>query len=81
MPIGLGETRVILEKRAIVPRFSPMLSAATYDHATAVADILAGYHRTEMALRRGDRAVYLYDKSAEAEQADRGAGDDPPRLS
>jgi hypothetical protein len=26
--------------------------AATYDHATAVADILAGYHRTEMAAYR-----------------------------
>jgi hypothetical protein len=29
-------------------------AAATYDHATAVADILAGYYRTEMALRRDD---------------------------
>jgi hypothetical protein len=29
-------------------------ATATYDHATAVADILAGYHRTEMALRRDD---------------------------
>ena len=27
-------------------------ATATYDHATAVADILAGYYRTEMALRR-----------------------------
>jgi hypothetical protein len=29
-------------------------ATATYDHATAVADILAGYYRTEMALRRDD---------------------------
>jgi hypothetical protein len=29
-------------------------ATATYDHATAVADIVAGYYRTEMALRRDD---------------------------
>jgi hypothetical protein len=32
-------------------------AAATYDHATAVADILAGYYRTEMALRRDDTST------------------------
>lgn len=92
-------------------------AAATYDHATAVADILAGYYRTEMALRRddtstlelkhlqdarareedrfarqaeqaaeerahrrrADKAAYLRDKLAEAEQADRAAGAKPTR--
>jgi hypothetical protein len=92
-------------------------ATATYDHATAVADILAGYYRTEMALRRddtstlelkhlqddraheedrfarqaeqpaqerahrrrADKAAYLRDKLAEAEQADRAAGADPAR--
>ena len=92
-------------------------ATATYDHATAVADILAGYHRTEMALhrddtssqkiqqlqdsrareedrfarqaeqpaderahrRRADKAAYLRDKLADAEQADRAAGADPAR--
>jgi len=34
-------------------------AAATYDHATAVADILAGYYRTEMALRRDDSTLEL----------------------
>lgn len=29
-------------------------ATATYDHATAVADILAGYYRTEMTLRRDE---------------------------
>jgi hypothetical protein len=33
------------------------MATATYDHATAVADILAGYHRTEMALRRDDTST------------------------
>ena len=95
-------------------------AAATYDHATAVADILAGYYRTEMALRRddtsslelkhlqdgrarpggtlraarpssprrsgrtasrADKAAYLRDKLADAEQADRAAGADPARPS
>jgi hypothetical protein len=32
-------------------------ATATYDHATAVADILAGYYRTEMALRRDDTST------------------------
>jgi hypothetical protein len=32
-------------------------AAATYDHATAVADILAGYYRTEMTLRRDDTST------------------------
>jgi hypothetical protein len=55
-------------------------AAATYDHATAVADILARYHRTEMTLRRrADKAAGLRDEFAEAEQADRGAGADPAR--
>ena len=92
-------------------------ATATYDHATAVADILAGYYRTEMALRRdetstqkirhlqdgrareedrfarqaeqpaqerahrrrADKAAYLRDKLAEAEQADRDAGADAAR--
>jgi hypothetical protein len=52
-------------------------AAATYDHATAVADILAGYYRTEMALRRTNTAACPCDKLADAEQADRGAGADP----
>jgi hypothetical protein len=92
-------------------------SAATYAHATAVAGILAGYHRIEMAAyrddrttperkrrqdgrareedrfareadepsaerthrRRADKAAYLRDKLAEAEDADRAAGVDPER--
>jgi hypothetical protein len=92
-----------------------MTPAASYAHATAVADILAGYHRTEMAAyrddlstqehklrqggrareedrfardadapaeqrahrRRADKAAYLRDKLAEAEDADRAAGVDP----
>jgi hypothetical protein len=92
-------------------------SAATHGHATAVADILAGYHRIEMAAyrddrstkehklrqdgrtreeerfarqadqpaeqrahqRRADKAAYLRDKLAEAEEADRAAGIDPER--
>jgi hypothetical protein len=92
-------------------------ATATYDHATAVAHILAGYHRTEMALhrddtsslelkqlqdarardearfaddaeqpaderahrRRADKAAYLRDRLAEAEQADRDAGAEPAR--
>jgi hypothetical protein len=92
-------------------------ATATYDHATAVADILAGYYRTEMALRRddssalelkhlkedrardedrfarqaeqpadrrahrrrADKAGYLRDKLAEADEADRAAGADPAR--
>jgi hypothetical protein len=36
-------------------------AAATYDHATAVADIIAGYHRTEMALRREDTSTLELD--------------------
>jgi hypothetical protein len=32
-------------------------AAATYDHATAVADILARHHRTEMARRRDDTST------------------------
>ncbi|MET0602159.1 MAG: hypothetical protein ABW167_09245 [Baekduia sp.] len=32
-------------------------ATATYDHATAVADILARYYRTEMALRRSDAST------------------------
>jgi hypothetical protein len=47
-------------------------AAATYDHATAVADILAGYHRTEMALRRDDMSGLerqdLQDRGARDEQ-------------
>jgi hypothetical protein len=92
-------------------------SAATYCHASAVADILAGYHQIEMAAyrddrsapelkrrqdgraraedrfareagepgeqrthrRRADKAAYLRDKLAEAEDADRAAGADPER--
>jgi hypothetical protein len=54
-------------------------AAATYDHATAVADILAGYYRTEMALRRGDKTACPGDELAEAEQADRAAGADRSR--
>jgi hypothetical protein len=39
-----------------MPRFSAMTpGAATYDHATAVADILAGYHRFELAAYRDER--------------------------
>jgi hypothetical protein len=58
MPSGCGETRVILEIGGAVPRFRDMPTAtATYDHATAVADILAGYYRTEMALRRDDTGI------------------------
>jgi hypothetical protein len=94
-----------------------MRQGATHGHATAVADILAGYHRTEMAAyrdelstqehklrqdgrareedrfarqadqpaeerahrRRADKAAYLRDKLAEAEDADRAAGVDPER--
>jgi hypothetical protein len=90
---------------------------ATYGHAHAVAEIVAGYHRTEMAAyrdeittpelkrhqdgrareenryareadqpgeerahrRRADKAAYLRDKLAEAEDADRAAGVDPTR--
>jgi hypothetical protein len=90
---------------------------ATYGHAHAVAEIVAGYHRTEMAAyrdeittpelkrrqdgrareedryareadqpgeerahrRRADKAAYLRDKLAEAEDADRAAGLDPTR--
>ncbi len=49
---------MILEIGGAVPRFRGMSTAtATYDHATAVADILAGYHRTEMALRRDDTST------------------------
>jgi hypothetical protein len=57
-------------------------AAATYDHATAVADILAGYYRTEMALRRDDMSglerKYLQDggvgeEQRFARQADRAA--------
>jgi hypothetical protein len=92
-------------------------SATGHGHATAVADILAGYHRTEMAAyrddlttqehklrqdgrareeerfardadqpaeerahrRRADKAAYLRDKLAEAQDADRAAGIDPER--
>jgi hypothetical protein len=32
-------------------------AAAGYCHASAVADILAGYHRTEMAAYRDDRST------------------------
>ncbi len=32
-------------------------ATATYDHATAVADILARYYRTEMALCRNDAST------------------------
>jgi hypothetical protein len=43
-------------------------AAATYDHATAVADILAGYYRTEMALRRDDTST-LELKHLQADRA------------
>jgi hypothetical protein len=93
--------------------------AGMQGHATAVADILAGYHRTEMAgyrddlstrehelrqdgrareedrfarqadepaqerahRRRAEKAAYLRDKLAEAQDADRAAGVDPARPS
>ena len=92
-------------------------AAATYAHAHAVAEIVAGYHRTEMSAyrdeittpelkrrqdgrareeeryareaeqpaeerehrRRSEKAAYLRDKLAEAEDADRAAGVDPTR--
>jgi hypothetical protein len=63
-----------------MPRFRTMTpGAATYDHATAVADILAGYHRTELALRRGDKPAYVCDRLAEADKPDCPAGTDPAR--
>lgn len=47
-------------------------ATATYDHATAVADILAGYYRTEMALRRDDTSTlelkHLQDDRAREEE-------------
>lgn len=47
-------------------------ATATYDHATAVADILAGYYRTEMALRRDDTSTlelkHLQDDRAREEK-------------
>jgi hypothetical protein len=47
-------------------------ATATYDHATAVADILAGYYRTEMALRRDDTSTlelqHLQDGRARDEE-------------
>ena len=73
MPSGCGETRVILETGGAVPRFRRMpTAAATYDHATAVADILAGYYRTEMALRRDDTS----SSGAQAPSGDRAREED-----
>jgi hypothetical protein len=47
-------------------------ATATYDHATAVANILAGYHRTEMALRRDETSTlelkHLQDGRAREEE-------------
>ena len=75
MPSGCGETRVILETGEALPRFPAMPTAtATYDHATAVANILAGYYRTEMALRRAGQTADSRDKPAEATKADRASG-------
>jgi hypothetical protein len=51
---------------------------ATYAHATAVADILAGYHRTELAAYRERLAEHRDDGGREqdrfAREADRTAG-------
>jgi hypothetical protein len=48
-------------------------ATATYDHATAVADILAGYHRTEMALHRDDTSTLEHKRlqAARAREEDR----------
>ena len=63
-------------------------ATATYGHATAVADILAGYHLIEMAAYRdnitGPERQQLQDGRAREEdryarQADRDAGVDPAR--
>jgi hypothetical protein len=57
--------------------------AATYDHATAVADIIAGYYRTEMALRRGDTSALELEQlqDGRGRQEDRFARQDPARPS
>ncbi len=65
-----------------MPRFRAMTpGAASYDHASAVADILAGYYRTEMALRRGDTSTLERKQlqDGRAREEDRFARQDPTR--
>ena len=55
-------------------------SAGTYCHASAVADILAGYHRIEMAAHRDDRSTeeHKLRQDGRAREEERGAVVDEP---